>query len=173
MDNSESPWQFLRAKEAIHFANLLADAPARALALFAPRQTGKTHFLTHDLSDEAVRRNWHPIYIDLWGATQPLSAIHGAMALAYNNTLRTTLNRQVSTLGGAGLTLELAQSKPLESNDPASQTMMAFGNLVAHDPKVKYLLMVDEAQVLGAGERGEVAMKTLRAIVQTYRKIRR
>jgi hypothetical protein len=170
MDNSESPWQFSRHKEAVHYADLLADAPARALALFAPRQTGKTHFLTHDLSDEAVSRNWHPIYIDLWGATYPLGAIHGAIALAYNNTLRSTLNRQVSKLGAAGLSLELVQGKPLESDDPASQTMMAFGNLVAHAPKVKYLLMVDEAQALGAGEKGEIAMKTLRAIVQTYRK---
>ena len=47
---------------------------------------------------------------------------------------------------------------------------MAFGNLVAHAPKARYLLMVDEAQALGAGERGEVAMKALRAMVQTYRK---
>jgi hypothetical protein len=80
------------------------------------------------------------IYIDLWGATYPLGAIHGAIALAYNNTLRSTLNRQVSKLGAAGLSLELAQSKPLESDDPASRTMVAFGNLVAHAPKVKYLV---------------------------------
>jgi hypothetical protein len=170
MDNLESPWQFPRQKEAAHFADLLADAPTRALALFAPRQTGKTHFLTHDLSDEAAKRQWHPLYIDLWGATNPLGAIHGAIALAYNKTLRSTLNRQVSKLGAAGLSVELAQSKPLESADPASQTMMAFGNLVAHAPNAKYLLMIDEAQALGAGERGEIAMKTLRALVQTYRK---
>jgi hypothetical protein len=109
-------------------------------------------------------------YIDLWGATNPLGAIHGAIALAYNNTLRSTLNRQVSKLGAAGLSLELAQSKPLESADPASQTMMAFGNLVAHAPTAKYLFMIDEAQALGVGDRGEIAMKTLRALVQTYRK---
>ncbi len=170
MDNLTSPWQFPRPKEAAHYADLLADAPARALALFAPRQTGKTHFLTHDLSDEVVKRGWHAIYIDLWGASNPLGAIHGAIALAYNNTLRSTLNRQVSKVGAAGLSLELAQAKPLESTDPASQTMMAFGNLVAHAPSAKYLLMIDEAQALGAGERGEIAMKTLRAMVQTYRK---
>lgn len=116
MDNLASPWQFPRQKEAVHYADLLADAPARALALFAPRQTGKTHFLTHDLTDEVVKRGWHAIYIDLWGASSPLGAIHGAIALAYNNTLRSTLNRQVSKVGAAGLSLELVQDKPPGNN---------------------------------------------------------
>ena len=44
------PWRFPRLDAAAHYADLLADAPRRPLAIFGPRQIGKTHFLTHDLA---------------------------------------------------------------------------------------------------------------------------
>ncbi|MDH3210250.1 MAG: hypothetical protein OEL91_07715, partial [Burkholderiaceae bacterium] len=44
----DDPWRFPRADLAKHYLAMLTDAPRRPLAVFGPRQTGKTYFLTHD-----------------------------------------------------------------------------------------------------------------------------
>ncbi len=59
------PWRHPRPETAAHHVRLLAGAPRRPLAIFAPRQVGKTHFLTHDLHATAQARGWEPMYVAL------------------------------------------------------------------------------------------------------------
>lgn len=72
-------WRFPRPEAAQHYADLLADAPRRPLAIFGPRQIGKTHFLTHDLQEAAQNRGWQVLYADLWGQADPLASINTAL----------------------------------------------------------------------------------------------
>ena len=114
------PWRFPRPEAAQHYAGLLADAPRRPLAIFGPRQIGKTHLLTFDLSEEADARGWQVVYADLWGRSDPLAAINTALA----STLRSIQTRAgrtaVTNVGALGVHIGVAAPAPL--NTPADLT---------------------------------------------------
>ena len=67
------PWHFARRDFTRRVLTLLVDGPGRALTLFAPRRTGKTEFLLHDLAPLADKRGHRVIYASFWQA--PLSPL--------------------------------------------------------------------------------------------------
>ena len=67
------PWHFPRHDLAASTLALLADGPAQALTLFAPRRTGKTEFLLKDLGPLAEKKGHRAVYASFWQS--PLSPL--------------------------------------------------------------------------------------------------
>lgn len=163
------PWRFPRPDAATHYAGLLADAPRRPLALFGPRQIGKTHFLTHDLAEAAEARGWCLLYADLWGQADPLGAINSALAALLRAIQTRTARTAVTHVGGLGLSLGLAAPAPLATpTDPAALLSLQFAELRRLQPLQPVLFMLDEAQTLVRPGAGDAAMKAIRALFNSH-----
>jgi hypothetical protein len=121
---------------ATHYAELLAHAPRRPLAIFGPRQIGKTHFLTHDLTETAESRGWRVVYADLWGQADPLGAINTALA-ALLRTIQTRAGRTpVTNVGALGVSVGMAVPAPLAApSDPAALLATQFSELRRLHPR--------------------------------------
>jgi uncharacterized protein len=163
--NLPDRWRHARPEPATHYANLLADAPRRPLAIFGPRQVGKTHFLTHDLHEAALGRGWEPVYVDLWGQSDPLGAVNTAVAAVLRRLTLATGRTAVTSLGALGVNVGLAAPTPLTSvADPAAMVATQFAELIRLQPGKPVLLMLDEAQTLVKPGAGDLAMKAIRAL---------
>jgi uncharacterized protein len=165
----DDPWHYARPEQAAHYTGLLADAPRRPLALFGPRQIGKTHFLVHDLREAAEARHWEPVYADLWGAPDPLTAINTALATTLRRVATQTGRTPVTSVSGLGLSVGMAAPAPLaRPDDQAALLATQFAELLrlqAHKPA---LLMLDEAQTLVKPGAGDAAMKAIRALFNSH-----
>lgn len=163
------PWRFPRLTTALHYASLLEDAPRRPLAIFGPRQVGKTHFLTHDLREAAEAKGWEPIYADLWGETDPLAAINTALAAILRRITSQTGRTPVTNVGALGVTLGLAAPAAMATpSDSAALLATQFAEFVRLQPKRPALLMLDEAQTLVKPGAGDMAMKAIRALFNSH-----
>ena len=129
---------------------LITSQPDRPLALFAPRRVGKTVFLSEDIAPEAIEQKFLPVYCDLWlNKNAPIEAINHAMEEALDD------------LGNA------PQRRPLPT-DPAFRMDTLFGRLAAeHGGKI--LLLLDEAQSLGAHPSAVDLISSLRAALTKHK----
>jgi len=163
------PWHFPRPDVASHYIHLLADAPRRPLAVFGPRQVGKTHFLTHDMREAAADRGWLPVYVDLWGESDPLSALNTALASLLRGLQNQTRRTPVTSVGVLGVNVGMTAPAPLaQPADPAALLATQFAELRRLEPGKPVLLELDEAQTLGKAGAGDQAMKAVRAIFNTH-----
>lgn len=163
------PWHFPRPELATTYTDLLADAPRRPLALFGPRQVGKTHFVTHDLSDAARTRGWEPVYVDLWGQPDPLGALNTALATVLRRLQLATSRTAVTAVGALGVNVGLAAPAVLAPlADPAAQLASQFAELLRLQPGRPVLLLLDEAQTLTRPGAGDLAMKAVRALFNSH-----
>jgi len=161
------PWRFCRTAEAAHYAHTLADAPRRPLAIFGRRDIGKTHFLTHDLTEEAIRRGWCVVYADLWGQPDPLRAINTALASALS-AVQTRNEIPPETPAGAPSDAHIAPPTPLPANaEPVARLATLFAELRRLQSEQPVLVMLDEAQTLVRPGAGEAAIKAIHAVFNT------
>lgn len=165
----QDPWRFPRPEVANHYAELLADAPRRPLAISGPRQIGKTHFLTHDLTEAAESRGWRVVYADLWGQADPLGAINTALA-ALLRTIQTRAGRtSVTNVGALGVSVGMAVPAPLAApSDPAALLATQSSELRRLQPDEPVLMLLDEAQTLVRSSAGDMAMKAIRALFNSH-----
>lgn len=163
------PWRHPRPIPASHYASLLADAPRRPLAIFGPRQVGKTHFLTHDLQEAAQAKGWEPVYADLWGQADPLGAINAAVAAVLRRLTSATGRTAITSVSALGISVGMAAPAPLAAGaDPAAVLAHQFAELVRLQPSKPVLLMLDEAQTLVKPGAGDLAMKAVRALFNSH-----
>ncbi|WKB53552.1 AAA family ATPase [Eleftheria terrae] len=162
-------WRYPRPQLAAHYLGLLADAPRRPLAVFGPRQIGKTYFLTHDLTEAAEQQDLRPLYVDLWSQPDPLGAINTALATALRELTSKLQRTPVTRVGAFGLSVGLAAPPALPAgSDPAAWLASQFAELRRLEPQRPVLLMLDEAQTLGKSGAGDAAMKAIRALFNAY-----
>lgn len=163
------PWHYARPETAQHYIGLLADAPRRPLAIFGPRQIGKTHFLTHDLLEAAEGKGWEPIYVDLWGQADPLGSVNTAVASVLRRSVLATGRTPVTAVGVLGVSVGMAAPAPLpDAGDPAALLAARFAELIRLKPDKPVLLMLDEAQTLVKPGVGDLAMKAIRALFNSH-----
>ncbi|MCW7537050.1 hypothetical protein OOT46_04190 [Aquabacterium sp. A7-Y] len=162
-------WRYPRPQLAAHYLGLLADAPRRPLAVFGPRQTGKTYFLTHDLTEAATDSGLRPVYVDLWSQPDPLGAINTALASALRALNSQVQRTAVTRVGAFGLSVGLAAPPALpEGSDAPAWLATQFAELRRLEPTRPVLLMLDEAQTLGKSGHGDAAMKAIRALFNAH-----
>ncbi len=163
------PWRFPRQELADHFVQLLLDAPRRPLAVFGPRQTGKTYFINHDLAAVATAEGMRPIYVDLWTQPDPQGTINTAFAMVLRTVLSEARRTAVTGVGAMGVNVGLAAPAALSpASDPSAWMSLQFAELRRLEPKRPVLLMLDEAQTLGKGVAGDTAMKAVRGLFNAY-----
>jgi hypothetical protein len=135
------------------------------LFLAAPRRTGKTDFLKHDLKPELENRGLQVMYVDLWSDKKrsPSDLIADAIALA----LEASLGMVAKAAKGAGLktiklfgTLEVDTSKIGKID---GLTLPQALQLLHTATKQRLVLMIDEAQHALTSSEGENAMSALKS----------
>ncbi len=131
-----------------------------ALTLFAPRRTGKTQFLVHDLAPTAEKRKCTVVYASFWQtADSPVATLTHAIegAIKTPNFWRRTQNTITGmkpkiriTPMGIGGEIDLSRaSKPDDQQDP----LLALDDMIGQLPatyEAPLLLMLDEVQGLAA-----------------------
>lgn len=116
------PWHFERRDLARRTLTLLADGPARALTLFAPRRTGKTEFLIKDLGPLAETEGHRAIYVSFWQEPMaPLAVLlHELEAALRRGGLSERLRRT-----GRALAPKLQLSMPMVGKPEVDLTTLA------------------------------------------------
>lgn len=166
----DSPYLYRRPELARRYLARLTDLPERALSLFGPRQIGKTTFLLHDLGEAAAAQGLLPVYVDFMAADDPLDALTGRLADVVHDEAARMAHTPVTGVRAAslGVTLATPRSAPT-SKDAGVQLLHLAAELMRLQPRARLLLMLDEAQELVRKQRGERAMKALRALFNTHR----
>ena len=156
---------------------LIASQPDRPLALFAPRRVGKTVFLNEDIAPEAIAQGFLPVYCDLWlNKTAPIEAINHALEEALDDltvpksaagkVAKTIVNKV--TFLGSGIDLGSGPQRRQLPTDPAFRMDALFGRLsTEHGGKI--LLLLDEAQSLGAHPNAIDLISSLRAALTKHK----
>ncbi len=156
---------------------LLRAQPGRPLALFAPRQVGKTYFLDHDLAPAARKHGLWPVYADLWlQQSAPLEAINHALEEALDDLLVPAsaagkLGRTpVKKIGAAGVSIDLGEA-PARRALPAKPELRldALVTRISSKSGKPVLLMLDEIQALAESPDGQGVAAALRAVLHKRR----
>lgn len=163
---------------AVSYLKLLAAQPGRPIALFAPRQVGKTFFLDHDLTPAATKAGLLPVYADIWlHRSEPLEAINHTLEEALDDftvpkgRMGRLARTGVRKVGAMGASLELGEPPRRRAlpQEPALRLDALVARLAALSGK-QLLLMLDEIQTLGEIAGGEKNIASLRATLHKRRK---
>jgi uncharacterized protein len=173
-------WYFERPELAKQIFAILVDGPGDPLALIGERRIGKTSHLRGELYQEARRRKFLPVYIDIQQhRSKPLAAI----AYAFNEAIddvtvpTTTVGKRLKTpvkkIGGGGISLDLGDEPTRRRpTDPYLLIDWLLKELirVAGQP---VLLIFDEIQELATASDSDNVVAALRsAITKSKQNIR-
>lgn len=160
---------YRRPALAQHYLNRLIRSPHRALSIFGPRQIGKTTLLQHDLVDLAEQEGLVALYVDFMASTQALELLNSRLAQLVHDARMSLPKRRVKSanVAGFGVSLEDIALDP-SSPVPGVQLQNHFSALKRLRPGLRVLLMLDEAQELVHHKDGEVTMKAVRALFNTF-----
>ena len=161
-------WHFNRPKLA---ASLVDRVLAHErVALFGPRQTGKTSLLREEVMPLATSRGALAIYIECWAdKTDPLGSINYGLQKAIDDLsvpragAARTLKAPVRKLGFAGASLEI--SEPPRRDMPQSKFLKvdALLSRILQETDKPVLLIFDEFQEAARTADADAAMAALRA----------
>ena len=176
---SSSSWHFPRDDLARRVLRLLTDGPGTALALFAPRRTGKTEFLSHDLAPAADGLGHRVIYVSFWEApAAPLAVLLHALEDSLRRGRWTDRVRD----DASALAPKLRLSAPLPGTgaeaeidlgalktDVPSELLLYLGDLIERvsNDRRPTLLLLDEVQELARDERNRPLVASLRTALDT------
>jgi len=161
---SNSPWHFPRKDFADRVMQSFVSGGSTALTLFAPRRTGKTQFLIHDLAPAAARLKCAVVYASFWQtADTPVDTLIHAIDSAMKKPgfwqrtqsaltgMKPKIRIAPMGIGGevdlSGVPEQAVKQDPLLTLDDR------IGQLPA-SAKTPVLFMLDEVQGLAAPEHG-------------------
>lgn len=161
---SNSPWHYPRTEFADRVMQSFVSGGSTALTLFAPRRTGKTQFLIHDLAPAAERQKCTVVYASFWQTADTpvdtlLHAIEGAMEKpGFWQRAQSALSGmkpkiRIAPMGIGGEVDLTGAPKQVSQKDPLLMLDDRIGQLPATE-KAPVLFMLDEVQGLAAPEHG-------------------
>ena len=165
------PWHFGRPDLARRTLTLLANGPARALTLFAPRRTGKTEFLMKDLGPLAETEGHRAIYVSFW--QEPLAPLAALLHALETDLKRGGIGERLLRTGRA-LAPKLKLSMPMVgqaevdlstlAGKPPSDLLLHLDDLLGRvSTGIKpTILMLDEVQELARSQDNEALVAALR-----------
>lgn len=159
---SNSPWHFPRTEFAERVIQAFMSGGSTALTLFAPRRTGKTQFLVHDLAPAAEKKKCTVVYASFWQtADTPVATLTHAIegAIKTPNFWRRTQDAltgmkpkiRIAPMGIGGEVDLSRDPTPADPQDP----LLTLDNMIGQLPatyETPLLLMLDEVQGLAAAE---------------------
>ncbi|MEI8397456.1 MAG: AAA family ATPase [Rhodospirillaceae bacterium] len=168
---SERPPQkflFHRPKLAISLADV-ADGSAPfgsepTVCLAAPRRTGKSTFIRHDLRPELENRHILAVYVDLWSdrAADPAhliaEALKAELRKAENLPVKAARFIGLSKLGFSGVSVDIDRI-----GQPHGTTLADALEALLERTQRRIALLIDEAQAALATEAGVNSMFALKA----------
>jgi hypothetical protein len=161
-----------------YLADLEAQ-PGRPLSMFAPRQTGKTFFLTEDLTPLARDAGYLVVYVDVWlNRSAPLEAINHGLEEALDSLrlpateIGKVAKTEVKKVAVLGTSIELGNAperRPLPEK-PGLRLDSLLRRINADYGKI-VLLLLDEFQALGESDdsHGTAVVSALRAVLQQHK----
>ena len=160
---------FSRAALATQLAdNLQGKNPfqdfSNGLFLAAPRRTGKTVFLRHDLTPVLLARNLVAVYVDLWSDRNkdPAHLIAEAIGIEIRNRLGVVAKAAQSS-GMSALQIGGLQFDTSKIGKPDGSTLANALQYLAQLSKSAVVLIVDEAQQALSSPAGQAAMAGLKS----------
>lgn len=168
------PWHFERSEFTERILTLLANGPAQALTLFAPRRTGKTEFLLKDLAPLAEDGGHRVIYASFWQA--PLSPL-AVLLHALETSLRQGSFMDRVRSSATALAPRLKLSAPLPGAEVAAEVDLTAlegrppGELLLHlddllervsRRRKATILLLDEVQELARAQGNASLVAALR-----------
>jgi AAA+ ATPase superfamily predicted ATPase len=168
MTDLTSLWRFNRPKLALQLADR-AKAKER-IALFGPRQTGKTSLLREEVMPLLEKQGAYAIYVECWAdKLDPLASINYALQKALDNLLvepaglTRKLKRPVKKIGVAGASLEFGEDP--SRRVPVSKYLQvdAIVTRLLDETKKTLVLIFDEFQAVAASPDADAASAALRA----------
>lgn len=167
-------WHYSRPKLAGDLARRLRDH--ERIAMFGPRQTGKTTLLRDEVMPQLETDGLLPVYIECWAdRTNPLASINYALQKGLSD-LRLPSNRvsraartPVRKVGALGVSVEFGD----DAQRPAAATpLLQLDNLLMQllDESGKHVvLLFDEFQVIAAVKDGNDIGAAIRAALTQAR----
>ena len=109
-----APFIFHRKDLAKRTLDRVLGLPNRALAIFGPRQTGKTTFLNYDLAVLARQRGIETLYVDFMTSPEPLETLVGRMTELVHTEASKPGRAKVRGLKalGVGVDFEVSHAQP-------------------------------------------------------------
>jgi hypothetical protein len=161
-------WRFTRPKLAQSLADRVLGQSR--IALFGPRQTGKTTLLREEVMPHIEERGAVAVYLECWAdKTDPLGSINYAMQKALDTLkvspkgLKRTARTPVRKIAIAGASLELGDEP--KRTPPASKFLL-FDSLLTElldETKKDIVLVFDEFQAVAHGPQADAVAAALRA----------
>ena len=170
----EDAWHYPRENLAAQTFHALVKGPAKALTLFAPRRTGKTEFLTKDLTPYAESKGHKVVYMSFWRAPlAPLALIlHSLEDALKSKTITGRIGSTASILkprlklsapiGDAGAEAEIDLSSL--KGEPPAELILYLDDLLSRleNGKKPTLLLFDEVQELAKDKNNRSLIASLR-----------
>jgi hypothetical protein len=159
-----------------------AAQPRRPIALFAPRQVGRTFFLDHDLTPTGAKAGLLPVCADVWlHRAATLEAINHAIEEAIEEAIddatvpkgkiARVAKTPVRKIGAIGASLEVGEPPQRRALPEAPELRLdALVSRLAGLSGKPLLLMLDEIHTLGEVAGGEKIIASLRAVLHERRK---
>lgn len=161
-------WRFTRPK----LASTLADrvlVQAR-IALFGPRQTGKTTLLRQEVMPLVEQRGALAVYLECWAdKTDPLASINYAIQKALDTLkvspsgLKRTARTPVRKIGVAGASIELGDVPTRKQPQSKFLLLDALLTELLEETKKDVVLIFDEFQAVAHGPEADAVAAALRA----------
>ncbi len=169
-------WHFPRTDLAEHYLSLLALGISSNFAIVAPRRKGKTLFILQDLTPQAQKKKYVPVYASLW---QNINAPHEGLITALEEAIATlekkaAFNRLLNTkIKKTTVSNELLGKMEVEfadnPNKPTSKELayldQLLGTLEEKAGKKTILLLIDEVQHLSTSRQFDPLAHTLRTML--------
>ena len=168
MTDLTSLWRFNRPKLAAKLADRVLAR--ERVALFGPRQTGKTSLLREEVMPLLVERGALAVYIECWAdKTDPLGSINYALQKALDALLvdpvglKRKLNTPVRKIAVAGASLEFGDSAKRQIPSSKYLQLDALLSRILEETKKPLVLIFDEFQAVANGPNADAASAALRA----------
>jgi DNA-binding transcriptional ArsR family regulator len=139
------------------------------IALFGPRQTGKTSLLREEVMPLAEKAGMLPVYIECWAdKADPLGSINYGLQKAIDQLtvgkgIARTLRTDVKKIGVVGTSIDFGEKPSRKIPDNKFLQVDALLTVLLNETKQDVLLVFDEFQALATGADAERSTAALRA----------
>jgi uncharacterized protein len=161
-------WRFNRPVLASSLAERLLKH--ERIALYGPRQTGKTSLLREEVMPEVESQGGVAVYADCWTDREdPLASINYSLQKTLDDLsipqkgIKRTLASTVKKIGIASASLEVADTPSRRVPTNPYLQFDALLTALMRETRKPIVLVIDEFQTLGEARDGEKAAAALRA----------